>query len=379
MRDDDRVTADVLRGLRARRRVPALAAVVVTADGGTHVAADGVADLATGRPADADTVFAWYSLTKVFTATDWLLELRRRGWTLDTRLVDVAPDVVPDARGEQRRRWEAVTLGQLPSHGAGFGDRQLHAAAWFVDEEQPWPDPEETLARVLARRAWLTRPPGAGFRYSNLGYAVMGQALAAWTGRPFREGLVERVLRPGGATRTGFVPPASVSEAGAATTATGHVRRWSRWGLLVRAVGGFRDGVASGPWDRVRRRRPVFSPHGGLWGPVGDLAPLLRRHLAASLDEDDPLHVLQHVHRPRTGRARRRGEGGLGWRVHAGPPPHVTHGGRGPGFTTEMAVVPAAGVAGAVLGNATFDAKAALDELLRPWTRDARSRVDPVR
>jgi CubicO group peptidase (beta-lactamase class C family) len=350
-----------------------LAAALVQRDGRELRAADGLACLETGAPADVDTVFAWYSLTKVLTATACVRECLRAGVELDARVVDVDPTLIPEQRATQATRWAAVTIRQLLSHAAGVGDRQLHAAGWFLGPGEDWPDPRATLQGVLARRDWLTRPPGTGFHYSNLGYAVLGEVLATLSGAPFRELVVQRVLRPVGAARATFDPPSARGPEYVA--ARGLVRRWSRMGLLAEALGrfggaSFTDGrVPSEPglpgtWVGVRQRRPVFSPHGGLWGPVGDLVPVLREHLDASLDPRHVLHDMQRVHRSRSGRARHRGEGGLGWRVHAGPPRRLSHGGLGPGFTAEMVLLPEQGRAAAVVGNATFDAKAVVAELL---------------
>lgn len=366
-----------LERLRLRHRVPALAAAVVTRQGPATCEVTGVADLSTGRRAELATVFAWYSLTKVITATACVRELAAAGVPLDTRMVEVLPGLAPDGSKRQRARWEAMTVRHLVSHAAGFGDLQLHAAAWFLDPETAWPDPRTTLAAVLARRDWLTRPPGARFRYTNLGYAVLGEVLSEVTGVPFRQLVVDRVLRPIGARHADFRP------AGGDDVARGHVRRWTGMGLLASALGGFTEGrvrsgdagsgtgagagdtALPGTWLNVKARRPVFSPHGGLWGPMGDLVPVLREHLEAGFDPDHPLAGMQAVHTPRRGRARLHGEGGLGWVVHTGPPRRVSHGGRGPGFTAEMVVLPEAGLAAAVLGNATFDAKAVVSDLLR--------------
>jgi len=350
---------------RQRLRVPALAAALLHRDGRSMCATDGVLDLTSARRADVDTVFAWYSLSKVLTATVCVRELSRAGLTLDARVVDLAPELVPASSGRQRTYWQAMTVRHLLSHAAGFGDHQFHAAAWFLDPEDAWPEPRAALQDVLASRDWLSRPPGTGFRYTNLGYAVLGEVLAEVTGTPFRHLVIERVLRPVGAQRASFDPPALTGRS--ANVARGHVRRWSRMGLLTSTLRGFSDGPARGTlgsWVKIKQRRPMFSPHGGLWGPVGDLIPVLLQHLAAGQDPRDPLHDMQRVHRARAGRAQRRGEGGLGWRIHAGPPLRLSHGGRGPGFSAAMEVLPGAGRAVAVLGNATFDASAVVADLL---------------
>ena len=114
----------------------------------------------------------------------------------------------------------------------------------------------------------------------------------------------------------------------------------------------------------IRPCRPVFSPHGGLWGPIGDLVPILAQHLEAGRDPSHPLHDMQNVHQACSGRERVDGDSGLGWRVLSGSPARVSHGGRGPGYTAEMVVQPDSGRAVAVLGNATFDVTSVAAALL---------------
>ncbi len=143
-------------------------------------------------------------------------------------------------------------------------------------------------------------------------------------------------------------------------------------GLLTSALRGFSDGVvpgSKGAWLKVKTRKPIFSPHGGLWGPPADLLHVLQEHLEAADDPEHPLAEMQDVHCAGKRGKSRHGEGGLGWRVHARSPLRLTHGGRGPGFTAEMEIRPREGRAVAVLGNATFDAKAIVTDLIscEPW------------
>ncbi|MDG2149160.1 MAG: serine hydrolase [Planctomycetota bacterium] len=354
-----------LEAHRSKQRVPALAAVLLDRDGRSACVSSGVSDLETGRSVDLDTIFAWYSLTKVITATVCVRELSRVGLSLDARVVDLVPDLIPGDRGRSHAYWKGMTVRHLVSHGAGFADHQLHAASWFLDAGETWPEPRSALREVLARRHWLSRPPGATYRYTNLGYALLGEVLAEVTGKPFRELVLEHGLRSVGALHTGFEP--WVPRQGSGHVARGHVRRWTRMGLLTSALGSFSDGAvpgSKGAWLKVKVRKPLFSPHGGLWGPPGDLVHVLHEHLAAGHDPEHPLAEMQRIHCPGAGRKKRHGEGGLGWRVHTGTPLRLTHGGRGPGFTAEIELRPREGRAVAVLGNATFDAKSIATDLI---------------
>jgi CubicO group peptidase (beta-lactamase class C family) len=359
--EDTRLGA-LLERLRARQRVPGLAACVVRDGQPDQVLATGLADLGSGRPLAARAPFAWYSLTKIVTATTALRLAERGLLDLDEPVEDQVPELAECAPG--RPGWRALTGRDLLSHGAGFRDRQIHVVRWFREPHAPWPEPRAFLREQLRRHGPRRSAPGARLAYSNLGYAVLGEVLAAASGRSFRELVHEEVLQPLAMSCSGFEGERVLGD----DHAVGHVARWNGMGLAVRLFGrgAFTTGRA-GRHGRLRWRDLVFSPHGGLLGPVGDLVPLLRTFVSSTEGAAAPLLTpasLAAMAQPVT---RARSEAcGLGWFVE----PWVAggallrHGGRGPGYTTEMAVLPEAHRAVAVLGNGSFDARAVAAALL---------------
>ena len=63
---------------RLTGRVPGISAAVVGRRGIEQISSAGVADLADNRPATPDTVYLWFSMTKIVTATA-VLQLADRG------------------------------------------------------------------------------------------------------------------------------------------------------------------------------------------------------------------------------------------------------------------------------------------------------------
>jgi CubicO group peptidase (beta-lactamase class C family) len=51
------------------RRVPGISAAVVGPDGLEQISSAGKADLASGRPGTPETIYLWFSMTKILTAT----------------------------------------------------------------------------------------------------------------------------------------------------------------------------------------------------------------------------------------------------------------------------------------------------------------------
>ena len=78
------------------------------------------------------------------------------------------------------------------------------------------------VERLLARYGRPKFEPGDRSAYSNIGYLVLGELVTQVSGLPYERYVVERVLEPLGATRTGFSFPAERREA---WSEGGHPRR----------------------------------------------------------------------------------------------------------------------------------------------------------
>jgi CubicO group peptidase (beta-lactamase class C family) len=131
--------------IRARLRadgVPGLSAALVTGDRVRWVRGFGVADLASGAPVGAETVFLWFSMTKIVTATAVLRLVERGAIDLDSPVDEVFP---PFTVVRQPR---PVTVRHLLSHSSGLANpvpvRWVHAA------DAAGPDSQTFVERLLA-------------------------------------------------------------------------------------------------------------------------------------------------------------------------------------------------------------------------------------
>ncbi|WP_404312350.1 beta-lactamase family protein [Agrococcus terreus] len=153
-------------------------------------------------PALPHSPFRAASNTKMLIATLVLQEVERGTWTLDTRVGDVDPTILPTHPD--------VTLRQLLSHTSGmpYGSDQLLLG--HVDDPTSLDEtiaalgdryPDEEHLAVAEAGPWTA--PG-GFVYSNVGYTTLGVALEAVTGRSVADLLEERILDPLGMDRTRY-------------------------------------------------------------------------------------------------------------------------------------------------------------------------------
>jgi CubicO group peptidase (beta-lactamase class C family) len=179
-------------------------------------------------PQDAqhDATVPWWSFTKtVLSAT--ALTLVRDGLV---RLDDAVPEGPFSLRHLLRHEAGLADYGELPEY---------HAAVERNDA--PWPA-DEMLQRLDATR--LRHAPGAGWRYSNVGYLYVARLIERVTGLALQDALAQRALAPLGVAGVRLAQtPGDVQGAPA------YHPGWVYHGLLVGPLSGaalFLDGLLAG-------------------------------------------------------------------------------------------------------------------------------------
>jgi CubicO group peptidase (beta-lactamase class C family) len=298
--------------------------VVAVAKGGTVLweRAFGVADLRTGEALTVAHRFRVASHSKTFTAAG-IMKLHEAGRLhLDDRIGIHVPGL--------HALVAEATIAQLLAHASGTmrdGNRSPHwqVRAPFFDE--------------AALRAELARPlaidANSRFKYSNLGFGLLGLAIEAITGEPYTRWITREVV---GASELASTAPDMPLAAGT-PLAMGHSGRMP-----------FGRGTITGD-------QPTFALAAatGFVSTAGDLARFF-----ASLDPAAGSSVLSvasrremtrpHREVPHQSESRHYGLGTTIGRVdgHA----LVGHGGAFPGFISRSAMVPDWGIGLSVLTNA---------------------------
>src|SRR5580658_7815830 len=136
-----------------------------------------------------DTVFEIGSVSKVFTAL-LLADMVRKG---EVALADPAAKYLPAGVRIPDRNGRSITLLDLATHTSGLP---------FMPDELPVfndsaaaQSSDAQIYQFLARYQ-LTRDPGAEWDYSNVGYWLLGQALASRAGTDFESLLRARIVAP---------------------------------------------------------------------------------------------------------------------------------------------------------------------------------------
>ncbi|KAG0198054.1 hypothetical protein BGX28_008473 [Mortierella sp. GBA30] len=142
-------------------------------------------------PVTADTLMPIGSMTKAMTAA-MIGELVAEG-KLDWDKTPVV-EYVPEAKFDPTVSAE-LTLADYLSHRTGL-----------PHDGQPWENTTETRAQVFKRLKHLHVPTKltSNLQYSNIGYAIAGEAAANVAGIPYESLVRNKIFRPLGLAHTGF-------------------------------------------------------------------------------------------------------------------------------------------------------------------------------
>jgi len=189
-------------------------------------------------PMTLDTVFDMASLTKPLATATSVMILVERG---ELRLQDKVADYMPEFAANGK---DQVTIEQLMVHSAG-----LIPDTSVDDYRDGWASAKPKICELKP----LT-PPGTAFKYSDVGYILLGKIVEQVAGKPVNEFAQEEIYTKLGMTETGYLPPADL-KARAATTE----RRDGKW--LVGVVHDPRAALMGG-----------VAGHAGLFSTAHDLA-----------------------------------------------------------------------------------------------------------
>jgi CubicO group peptidase (beta-lactamase class C family) len=225
----------------------------------------GLAEIASSRPMVADTTLMAYSMSKTITAAAvlQLVDAQR------VRLDDPVARWVPwQPYGDE------ITVRQLLSHTAGIPNpmplRWVHpaAAARFDDRS--------ALMAILKKHPRLTSRPGTRFKYSNIGYWLLGEVVAEASGQSFTSYVTTNVL-----ARLG-IPPSDLGFAIASPThhAAGYLEKYSLMNVFKRLlIDGSYIGSYERRWLRIRDHYVDGPAFGGLVGTARGFARFLQDQL----------------------------------------------------------------------------------------------------
>jgi CubicO group peptidase (beta-lactamase class C family) len=179
----------------ARHEIAGAVTVVVDRERVLHLEATGLADIRSGRPMTADSLFWIASMTKPVTGAALAMLIEEGKLSLDDRVERYVPEFA-DLKTPSGKPAHP-TIRQILTHTSGLGEASA-AAARSAHE----------LADLVP--AWLAAPmrsePGETWAYCQSGINLAGRVVEVTSGQRFDLFLQERFFDPLGMSETTFSP-----------------------------------------------------------------------------------------------------------------------------------------------------------------------------
>jgi len=300
-----------------QQHLPSVALTVVHGDRPVWTKAFGYADVSARTAATPQTPYRIGSVTKTFTALA-ILQLHEDGkLRLDDRVRDHVTTTAIHARNIGLLD---VTIRELLTHSSGL-QRDL-PGTWWTQPSFPAQFPDDFSA---------TYPSSTEWKYSNAGYALLGEVIAAAGGEPWARHVELRILGPLGMASSEAMPHGDE-----ARIATGYSRPT--------------PGEPHVPVPHTDHG--VVSPAASMVSTIEDMGRYLAFHMGGGGSVLGG-KSLREMHRPQWLLDDWQTAWGLGMRVRrVDGRVRVGHPGNTPGFAALMEFIPALKLGVAVLTNA---------------------------
>ena len=361
-----------LTQLVAAGETPGLSIVVVKEGKIVYNRAFGLADGPKARAATPETIYHWWSMTKIVTAIA-VLQLNEQG---RLQLDDPVTQYLPEFAVQAPAGSQPITIRHLLNHSSGLADPVPAMLGW-VHYQDELVDQTALLKRYLPEYQQLQFAPGSKASYSNLGYMVLGAVIEAVSGQPYADYVTEQILRPLGMTQTGFLyTPALQAHAASGSQPLVHLYT-PLLPFLLDTGALIRERSGGTLW--MNRVYIDALPSSGLLGSAVDVARLMLAYLNEG--ELDGVRILtpqsvalmtsdsQVLGEGPNMAAYKNGRHGLGWYViPEGQRRRLQHHGGGAGFATTLRLYPEEKLGIAILANST--------DLDRDGIADRLSQID---
>lgn len=171
-----------------QQRLPGISIALYANDEVVFSRAYGKSHWQTGVPLSRDHLFNVGSIAKLLTG--WaVLQLGNTGAVhLDEKVVQYLPWLAE----HHDRRLRNITIRQLMRHETGLTRDGTRADFWQFKE----PFPDETTLRQLVLESDYRPYEDAMLKYSNLGYALLGQVIEVVDGRSYTDYVTTKLLQP---------------------------------------------------------------------------------------------------------------------------------------------------------------------------------------
>src|SRR5262249_28562975 len=324
----DAIREEIQRRL-VQQSVPSVSVAVARGDRILWEEGFGWADRENRLRATPHTPYSLGSISKPITATALMVLVERKLLALDKPINDYLGDAKVRARVGDASQ---ATLQRVAQHTAGLPG---YYETFYPDDPGTPPTPEV----VTLHYGFVVFPPGERFYYSNLNYAILGEAMTRASGKDFADFLRAEVFLPLGMDRSGVPLDPSLRK--------------------YRAIRYGPDG------HRLPDYVTPHAPASDIYASAHDLVRFGMFHLKAHLADQKPIlqdrtiDKMQQAVVPMGDEHYR-----IGWhsRKDAKGRRQVLHGGAAAGVDVQLTLIPEEKLCVAVLANVTRDWPGAVTE-----------------
>jgi CubicO group peptidase (beta-lactamase class C family) len=236
-----------------KKEISGAVTLVVTPEKVIHLESQGLADVASGRPMQADTVFWIASMTKPITSVA-LLTLQDEGKLSVNDPVSTYLPEFANLKNKDGSPAKPITIKHLMTHSSGLPENtpeETHSAKNLQD-----------LVTAFTKKP-MQFEPGSKWQYCQTGINSMGRIIEVVSGKKFEDFLDERIIKPLGMIDTTFYPSADLQKrlATAYKTESGKLNPTDIFAFAGR--------------DLADRNRVPLA-NGGLFSTAGDYAKFCR-------------------------------------------------------------------------------------------------------
>lgn len=320
--------------------------------------ADGPRNIAT----TAETVYQYWSITKIPTAIA-ILQLHEQGLlNIDDPVTDYLPFFeveYPSANSE------IITIRHLLNHSSGLSNNVPEIIGWIHYDGDPDWNQTDLIQEKIPDYAKLSFEPGSKAIYTNVGYMVLAAVIESASGQTYEQYVMEHIVEPLEMNQTGFdyTPSMIAVEATAAHPSV------DLQALMLSLVGVDTGRLVREKQDGVMWFNHVYSDQNGPTGLIGSSTDLARFAMAyLNGGELNGQRILSeasvammtnesHITPGNSPDAAQFDEvlHGLGWFVVPTENSfYLTHSGGGPGFSTNMQLYPDRNLGLVIMANGTY-------------------------
>jgi CubicO group peptidase (beta-lactamase class C family) len=322
---------------------PGMSLAVVKNDSIIYSKGFGWADEPREIHASANTVYHWWSCTKIATAIS-ILQLQEKGkLSLNDPVVNYLPFFKVEYPSDTSKE---ITILNLLNHTSGLPDPSVITFInWIHHDGEPPLNQTDFLQQVLPDYSKLMFEPGDHAEYSNIGYMVLGAVIEKVTGMVYEDYIRQNILHPLGMHHTEFLYMKSTEQDEAAGA---HSTFSLMTPLLLILAGSY---VRELDWSHIWMERVYTdqTPSTGLIGSVTDAARLAAAYLnGGKLNGQRILSQESITTMTYEGQIKAKNEDslnyqrqGICWQIYGRSGRWVlTHEGGGPGFSTKFQLYP---------------------------------------